>query len=76
VLALDNSRGVTAGPDAAAQNGIGLDPGESALDLVTDKKLYQIQAVWTNHGRILVRQSQPLPASVTAIIRDVEVGNV
>jgi hypothetical protein len=34
----------------------------------------RIEGRWTGHGRVLIRQSDPLPASINAIIRHGEAG--
>jgi hypothetical protein len=75
-LFLDNTRGITIGPDSSNLKAIPIPPEDTATALISEKRMARLDGVkWNKGGPVLVRQAQPLPASVLAIIRHVEVAD-
>lgn len=75
-MLVEESVGIMAGPDAnhlteykQFRDSYDLPPGE--VDELIDLR---IQATWSKHGRVFVRQAKPLPLTILAIIPDVSTG--
>ena len=76
-LIVDKSSGFTVGPDANNLQAFKTRANEDYSapdDLISDIVDTNILATWLKSGRIFVRQSQPLPCSILAVIPQVETG--
>lgn len=73
-LIVEDTRGVTAGIDADGLRSMPAAHGDTATGLVTDKRTITFPSHHNRSGRTLVRQSQPLPVTITALLRHWEVG--
>lgn len=76
-LQVHATRGVTAGPDEdhLEEHIQRLDEDwDEDTDLATGVIDLQLNASWNNHGRVLIRQSDPLPIELLAAVRRVETG--
>lgn len=75
-LQVEASRGVFMGPDAAHLRELkptDIEPG-TAQGLVTGKIEMNIKATWNNSGRVLIRQRNPLPLTVLAVMPHADIG--
>lgn len=76
-LEVKDSRGIYAGPDADHLRSYPQMPGSgfgSAVPLQNGVVEIALAAEWRTHGRILIRQQDPLPLEILGMIRTVEVG--
>lgn len=76
-LIVEDTRGLQAGPDG--NNLVEISPISSQqydnpIALETGPETANIISTWSDGGRVLIRQSNPLPASILAIIPEVQVG--
>lgn len=76
-LIVEKTRGLQAGPDEA--NLLELSPLSSwqydqPVEEETGTVKVNIVTGWTDGGRVLIRQANPLPASILAVIPEVQVG--
>lgn len=76
-LIVEDTRGLAAGPDA--NNLVDISPVSSQqydnpIALETGPETANIISTWSEGGRVLIRQSNPLPASILAIVPEVQVG--
>jgi hypothetical protein len=53
-----------------------IDPNADPLDLPTDKVQYIIPTQWDNEGRVYVRQEEPLPMTILALLPDAVIGGL
>ena len=76
-MLVEKTRGLRAGPDATnlyeekLRSNEGYDEPTAARTGLTQ---IPIKGAWVKTGRVLIRQSEPLPATVLAVIPDVSVG--
>lgn len=74
----ERTLGLTAGPDAAHLHDIGYQPTDfdynSPWPLQSDVQKGYMQTTWDKSGRVLIRQDNPLPATILAVLPQVEVG--
>ena len=78
VLRLLDSRGLEAGPDADHMTEIKWRSGEdynAPTDLFTGDKKLVISPQWGTDGRVFIRQSQPLPVTILAVIPEMVPGD-
>lgn len=75
-LFLEDTRGIQVGIDGTGLQEMQLEHGDEALDLITGKRTIRFPTTYNNEGRVLIRQENPLPAEITAIVRHVEIGDV
>jgi len=71
-LLVKSSRGIFAGPDAdhlREYQQRGVEDWDDATQLATGPIDLRLNSTWTNHGRVFVRQSDPLPLEVLALVR-------
>jgi len=76
-LLVDATRGIFAGPDADHLREFKQRTDEPMGDvprLLTGKPYIITTAKWNNHGRLFVRQSEPLPITILAAIPRITVG--
>jgi hypothetical protein len=74
VIVDQSSQGFSVGPDVdnlIAQRG---DPWETGLVRVSKRVEIAVTSEWSDRGRVVIRQTQPLPLTVLAIIPNVTVG--
>jgi hypothetical protein len=69
-----STRVFQAGPDTAHLVDYRPAPWEAAAGLVNDALEVIIKADWTHHGRIVVRQNNPLPLTVLGAIPNLDIG--
>jgi len=74
VLLEASSRRFSAGPDSAHLSAVQLEPWESAVDQFTGSVELNITAEYNQHGRVFIRQTDPLPLTILGVIPNVEVG--
>lgn len=77
VLVVTESRGIYAGPDAAhlvEYKQRSTEPMGTPTQLKTGQVALNVRATWSDHGRIFVRQSDPLPLTILAAIRGGDIG--
>jgi len=77
IIRLINSRGGTVGPDTSSLDPIVLrtnEPLGSAENLFTGDAEQSLQSGYSKGGRIFIRQSDPLPITILAVIPVVAVG--
>ncbi len=75
-LRLWRSREFEAGPSADRLLKTRLRPEhyDEALALSTGDQELVLQPAWNSHGRVLIRQAEPVPLTVLAIMPEVEIG--
>ena len=76
-LEVNESRGILAGQDADHLwefKQRDFEPLESPIDLLTGKARIQISQDWTATGSVYVRQEDPLPLTILAIIPELTIG--
>lgn len=73
---VDESRGILAGTDKAHlyENKFERETYEQPIDLLTGRAEIVISNKWEGNGRIFIRQADPLPLSVLAVIPEVTIG--
>jgi hypothetical protein len=77
IVKVKDSRGGYIGPDETKLNEL---PSRSVLDsydpLALQKTEYRIslEEDWTSNGKVFIRQTDPLPMTILAVIPDVDVG--
>lgn len=74
VLVERSSRMVQAGADVASLRYYIDEPWQAASDTATEALVLSIPAVYTQPGRVLIRQALPLPLTIIGIIPQVEMG--
>lgn len=72
----EESRGILAGTDKnhLYENKFERDTYEQPVDLLTGRAEIAIANKWDGNGRIFIRQADPLPLSVLAVIPEVTIG--
>lgn len=77
-IVVEKSLGLKAGPDAANLHDIGLQPADfdytAPWELQDDIQTGYMITSWNKSGRVLIRQDNPLPATVLAIHPQIEIG--
>ncbi len=77
-MIVKNSRGIQAGANVDNLNPRGVEQGgaeeDDPLALITGTVSMNISATWSDSGRFLVRQSDPLPLTILAAIPNGEIG--
>lgn len=73
---VEESRGIFAGTDKAHlyENKFERETYEQPIDLLTGRAKIPISNKWEGNGRIFIRQADPLPLSVLAVIPEVTIG--
>lgn len=77
-LRVEQTRGLKVGPDADHLTEFKEREGQpygSPIGLQTGDQKVNIGTTWGNTGSVYIRQSQPLPATILAIIPEIDVGN-
>jgi hypothetical protein len=77
-MRLERTRGLKAGPDADNLYEIKertFEPYGSPPSLFTGDSKLTLDALWNTNGSVLIRQDQPLPATILAIVPEVEAGD-
>lgn len=77
VLRVRNARGLSVGPDAGRLVEIkqrSSEPHGTPTELATGDERVLLDPSWNTNGRIFVRQTAPLPATVVAVIPRLEIG--
>jgi hypothetical protein len=69
-----SSRVFSAGPDTANLTGYDLSTLETAVDEHTGHVEMSVSATFNEHGRIFIRQDQPLPLTILGILPNLIVG--
>lgn len=69
-----SARAFLAGPDAAHLRAYTPQAWESTADVNTDQLEINLTSSFDKEGRVLVRQTQPLPLTILGIIPNVEIG--
>lgn len=75
-ILVEESRGILAGTDKnhLYENKFERDTYELPIDLLTGRAEIAIANKWEGNGRIFIRQADPLPLSVLAVIPEVTIG--
>lgn len=77
-LVVEKTLGLKAGPDAANLFDTGLQPADFDYNAPwpedNDVETAYLVTSWNKSGRVLIRQDQPLPATVLSILPQVEIG--
>jgi hypothetical protein len=74
----DKSRGLLAGPnefDLTEMKQREFEPLGSPTDLLTGDKEITLLPSWNSEGRLYLRQRDPLPMTILAVVPDLQVGN-
>jgi len=77
IIKVENSRGGYVGPDETRLNEL---PARSVhdsydpLDLHTTEYRVSIEEHWSSNGKLFIRQTDPLPITILAVVPDVDVG--
>ena len=78
VVRFEKSRGLLIGPDTDKLEEMkqreNEDMGEPTTLLTGDKKIL-LKPAWNSNGRLFLRQNNPLPMTILAIIPDLEAGD-
>ena len=77
-LRVEQTRGLKVGPDADHLTEFKerkSQPYGAPIELLTGDEKIAIGTAWAQTGSVFIRQSQPLPASILAIIPEIDVGN-
>lgn len=76
VVRVEESREFEAGPspDRLLKTKINLTHYDEAIALYTGDHELTLQAAWNSHGRVMIRQADPVPLTVLAIMPEVEIG--
>jgi hypothetical protein len=76
ILRVEKSRGLWAGPDAArlVEQKSTLSTYGAPLDLVTGDVEQAVRPDWNSQGSVLIRQKDPLPMTILAIVPEIEIG--
>lgn len=75
-VVVEESRGIMAGKDKNSlyPHKTGRDTYEAPIELLTGQAQIPISNNWSSKGRVFIRQSDPLPLSVLAVIPEVTIG--
>lgn len=75
-VVVEESRGILAGTDKnhLYEAKAGRNEYEPPIELLTGQTTIPITNTWQNKGRVFIRQSDPLPLSVLAVIPEVTIG--
>lgn len=77
-IVVEKTLGLKAGPDSANLYDTGLQPADFDYNAPwpedSDVETAYMVTSWNKSGRVLIRQDQPLPATVLAILPQIEVG--
>lgn len=76
-VVVEDTLGLTIGPDAANQEEIAVRTDEYYTDptaLQTGTGTAYTATSWNKSGRVLIRQTRPLPATILAVLPQVEIG--
>lgn len=75
-VVVEESRGIMAGKDKNSlyPHKTGRDTYEAPIELLTGQAQIPISNTWSGKGRVFIRQSDPLPLSVLAVIPEVTIG--
>jgi hypothetical protein len=74
---VSDTRGLSAGPDEDHLEELQTRENENfdeVTQLANETQTFYIANRWNENGRVFIRQSYPLPATVLAVIPKVEVG--
>lgn len=77
VVLCQESRGIFAGPDADHLDEFKQRAGENygePIELLTGRAEMDVQCQWDSYGRLLIRQSDPLPLTILGVIPNVQSG--
>jgi hypothetical protein len=68
---VEDTRGISIGPDSARL----VEMKQGLNTLTTGDLSMSIKPVWNTNGRVFIRQSNPLPMTILAVVPDVTIGS-